>query len=380
MIKAIIFDLDGVIADTEHLSAKAEEIVLSKHGIEMTEREKTEAFGRRIEEIFDDILRTRKRKMSIKKLVHEKDAVFNKLIKGNIKPIKNSLALIDFFKENGFKLALATSSHREKMLPELHELGISDLFKIKINGDEIKKGKPDPDIFLLAAKKLGVKPAECAVIEDSAFGVQAAKSAGMFAIALQSPNSAGQDLSQADIITDDLDLVKIYFHESGLKEEVKVAAVSDTHLGQREKIPGKIIDALHGVDLILHSGDILDLNVVRKLGKIAKVRAVYGDSDPQSVRDELPEIDFLHVFKWKIGMVYDAGCFGTGKALSIAKRSKCDVLVYGHSHWPAIKKKDGIWLINSGSPTMPLLAILIKPTIALLEISESGIRPELVKL
>ncbi len=204
MIKAVIFDLDGVIADTEHLSARADDISLAKHGIAMTQDEKHRAFGRRMEEIYADMLQARNIKMDIKQLVREKDEVFVRLIKGNMKPIKNSLELVGFLKKHGFKLALATSSHEEKMMPELRELGIEDLFETRVSGDDVSRGKPDPAMFLEAAKRLGVRPEDCAVIEDSAFGVQAAKNAGMYAIALRSPNSPGQDLSPADMMVDDL--------------------------------------------------------------------------------------------------------------------------------------------------------------------------------
>jgi HAD superfamily hydrolase (TIGR01509 family) len=215
MIRAVIFDLDGVIADSEHFSGQADEIVLARYGIKMTEKEMKEAFGRRVEEIFEDLLRARKLKMSVPELVKEKDVVFEKLIKGNLKPIDNSLELIGFLQRKGFKIALATSSHFDKMVPELRELGIEDLFQVKISGDDVSKGKPDPQMFLLAAKRLGVKPHECAVIEDSAFGVQAAKNAGMYAVALRSPNSEGQDHSQADMVVDDL--ARVQEHIRNLK-------------------------------------------------------------------------------------------------------------------------------------------------------------------
>lgn len=210
-IKAIIFDLDGVIADSEHISAKADVTVLSKLGIVMTEEEKTRAFGRRTEEIYGDVLRERKLTMNMERLVREKNRVFIGLIKGNLRPLKDSVELVKFFIEKGFKVALATSSHVEKMTSELRELGIENLFEIKVTGDDVYKGKPDPEMFLKAAGRLGVKPGECAVIEDSAFGVQAAKNAGMFAIAFRSPNSREQDISGADMVVDDLDSVRTRF-------------------------------------------------------------------------------------------------------------------------------------------------------------------------
>ena len=210
-IKAAIFDLDGVIADSEPFSEKADEIVLARHGIFKTEKEKHEAFGRRTEEIFGDVLKARNIDLSTERLIEEKDHVFTGLIKGNLKLIRNSLELIDFFKRKGFKLALATSSHRKKMTAELRELGTEDLFRTIITGDDVKKGKPNPEIYLRAARALGVRPEESAVIEDSGFGVLAGKNAGMFTIGFRSPNSRGQDISRADLIIDDLAEVIDYF-------------------------------------------------------------------------------------------------------------------------------------------------------------------------
>lgn len=213
MIRAVIFDLDGVIADSEHLSTEADDIVLARYGIKMTPKEIKEAFGRRFEEIYGDLLKARNIDLSLEDLVKEKDVEFEKLIKGKMKPISNSLGLIGFLQRNGFKTALATSSHEKKMLLELKEIGIEDLFRVKISGGDVTRGKPDPQIYLMAAEKLGVRPEECAVIEDSAFGIQSAKSAGMFAIALRSPNSEGQDLSKADLVVDDLGMVKAHFED-----------------------------------------------------------------------------------------------------------------------------------------------------------------------
>jgi len=212
MIRAVIFDLDGVIADSEHLSTEADDIVLARYGIKMTANETRDAFGRRVEEILADVLRARNMNLSVPDLIKEKDAELVKLMEGKLRPIRNSLELIGFLQRKGLKTAIATSSHRFKMDLELRELGIEDLFKVKISGDDVTKGKPDPQIYLIAAERLGVRPEECAVIEDSAFGIRSAKSAGMYAIALRSPNSAGQDLSKADMVVDDLGEVKDHFN------------------------------------------------------------------------------------------------------------------------------------------------------------------------
>ncbi|MFH0956345.1 MAG: HAD family phosphatase [Candidatus Aenigmatarchaeota archaeon] len=206
-IRAVIFDLDGVIADSEPISGKSTAMVLGKRGIRLTDEERRLAFGRRSPDIFRDALRSRGMKFArvdIETMVGEKNAIMLDLMKGNLKAVPGSLELIGFLSGKGLKLALATSSHRDKMEMELRELGINELFPIIVTGDDVSKGKPDPEIFLLAARRLGVPPSECAVIEDSAFGVQAAKRAGMFAIGFASRNSPGQDLSGADFVVSDL--------------------------------------------------------------------------------------------------------------------------------------------------------------------------------
>jgi len=214
MIEAFIFDLDGVIADSEPLSFEASDIALAKYGIKKTEKERKEAFGRRAEDIYSDILKSRKMDMDVNVLIKEKDDVFTDIIKGKLKPIPNSLELIGFLRENKFRLALATSSHRDKMLPEVRELGIEDHFEHKITGDDVSRGKPHPDIFLKAAEKLGVSPEKCAVVEDSEFGIQAAKRAGMFCFAFDSPNSPDQDMSAADMIVSDLSEIEEYIKKN----------------------------------------------------------------------------------------------------------------------------------------------------------------------
>ncbi len=99
----MIFDLDGVIVESELLSAKADEVLLSKYGIKKTDEEVKQAFGRRSEEIFGDVFKARKRKFDLKKIVEEKNETFTRLAKGKLKPIKNSLEVIDFFRKSGLK-------------------------------------------------------------------------------------------------------------------------------------------------------------------------------------------------------------------------------------------------------------------------------------
>ena len=207
-IKAVIFDQDGVVADSEPLSGKTTQAVMRKHGIEMTPEEKRDAFGRRMSDIIRDVFEARNRHPDMEKLISEYMEMMGELIQKELKPIRNSIELVTFLKDSGFKVAIATSSGEKKMQATLKKLGIEELFDAGVSSTEVKHGKPNPEIFLKTAKKLGVDPEHCAVVEDSAFGIQAAKAAGMFAIAFDSPNTHNQDLSAADVIVDDLIKVK----------------------------------------------------------------------------------------------------------------------------------------------------------------------------
>ncbi len=207
-VKAVIFDLDGVIADSEQLSGETTAAVLAKYGITLTDSERRETFGRRSPDIFSDALSKRNMEGNIEEMVQEKNRLLIEKVRTELKPIPNSIELVKWLKCNGYRLALATSSHSAKMQMEVDSLGIEDLFDVIVCGDDVRKGKPDPEIFLKAAEKLGAKPEECVVIEDSQFGVQAAKFAGMKAIAFDSPNTHNQDLSMADVVVDSLEKVK----------------------------------------------------------------------------------------------------------------------------------------------------------------------------
>lgn len=207
-IRAVIFDQDGVIADSEPLSGKTTQAVLRKHGIEMTPDEKRDAFGRKLSEIVRDVFAARNRHIDMDDIISEYMESILELIEKELKPIENSIELVSFLKDSGFKVAIATSSGEKKMEATLKKFGIEELFDARVSSSEVKHGKPSPEIFLKAAKKLAVKPEHCAVIEDSSFGLQAAKTAGMFAIGFMSPNTHGQDLSAADVVVEDLEKVK----------------------------------------------------------------------------------------------------------------------------------------------------------------------------
>jgi len=203
MIRAVIFDMDGVIVDSEPMHIEAEKQTLLKHGIKITTEELRSYTGTTAEFEFNDLIRKYKLNTTTDSLFREKERVLFRLLAGKTQPTKGVLDLIRNLKKHGFKLGIATSGHRKLAHYYLDKLGIEQLFDTVVCSEDITHSKPDPEIFLKAAKKLGVDPAECVVIEDSKLGIEAATEAGMKRIGYRNPNSGNQDLSNADLVISD---------------------------------------------------------------------------------------------------------------------------------------------------------------------------------
>ncbi|MBQ2652113.1 MAG: metallophosphoesterase [Methanobrevibacter sp.] len=158
-----------------------------------------------------------------------------------------------------------------------------------------------------------------------------------------------------------------------------IGLISDTHIPDRARIiPQNVIDAFSDVDLILHAGDLTSLSVIEELEKIAPVMVVQGNMDRVSGID-LPKAKTLEVEGLKIGMIHGEVYprADTQQLVYLAKELDVDILVSGHSHQPKIEKKDGVLLINPGSPIVPRLA---DRTVMLLEINNKEVDVEIVKI
>lgn len=158
-----------------------------------------------------------------------------------------------------------------------------------------------------------------------------------------------------------------------------IGLISDTHIPDRARIiPQNVIDAFSDVDLILHAGDLTSLSVIEELEKIAPVMAVQGNMDRVSGID-LPKAKTLEAEGLKIGMIHGEVYprADTQQLVYLAKELDVDILVSGHSHQPKIEKKDGVLLINPGSPIVPRLA---DRTVMLLEINNKEVDVEIVKI
>ena len=185
MIKAVIFDMDGVISDTEKFHSKIESELLGRFGVKITPNELTKKYaGVRTKDFFDELLKKQPQKYDLEKLIKEKNTRMEKLTSLSVSPIKGAINLIKRLKKEKIPLAVASSSNTKYVRIALKKLEVIKFFDAIITGDMVSNGKPDPEIFLLAAKKIKIKPQECLVIEDGISGMKAAKTAKMKCIGL----------------------------------------------------------------------------------------------------------------------------------------------------------------------------------------------------
>lgn len=204
MLKAVIFDMDGVIIDSEPIHKEVEKKIFKKFGANISEEEHNSYIGMTSMGMWNEIKvrHNFKQSFSVEELIEMEVKNYIELIQSNrnIKPINGVVELIDELHKNNIKLAIASSAVRKSIETVVDMFELEKYFEIRISGEDIKNGKPAPDIFLVAARHLGVKPKDCIVVEDSKNGVQAAKEAGMKCIGFRNLNSGNQDLSFADII------------------------------------------------------------------------------------------------------------------------------------------------------------------------------------
>ncbi len=200
MLRAVIFDLDGVIVDTMDMHFEAAEQVLNEAGAGVT-KEKLERFDTmRSKDAFAKIL-PGKSGRQIEGLVDEKYRRLSEMARG-IKPYKGfSVFFAGVFAK--YPIAVVSSSVRSFVESVLAGVGIRGKVAVVLGGDDVQKGKPDPEGYFTAAKMLGVKPQECLVVEDSLYGIMSAKAAGMKVIAVTNTYERGM-LLDADLVVDSL--------------------------------------------------------------------------------------------------------------------------------------------------------------------------------
>ena len=203
MITTVIFDMNGVITDDEDLHELATQKAFATVGLEITpEIYRQYCLGRTDAAAFVDLIRDFQLKnQEVAALIADKSIVYQALIADNLKVYPGVVALIEKLHQN-YTLALTTSSTFAEVQTVVGQLQLKNHFKVIVSSKDVKRGKPDPEPYLLTAEKLGVSSSNCLVIEDSENGVRSAVAAGMTCIGI--PNTEKRDkLTQAHYIIDD---------------------------------------------------------------------------------------------------------------------------------------------------------------------------------
>lgn len=199
MRRAVLFDMDGVISDTERFYIEAIIERLKREGISVTPVQINDLFGSTMRHNWGVLKERYGLQGDVDTYVDEVHEIKEYLLETQgLKPMPGVVELIRKLHEAGILLAVASSSPREVIEHHLEAFGIQDCFDTIVSGLECREGKPAPEIYLRAAKNLGAVPAECVVIEDSTNGVKAGKAAGMYCYAYVPPQAYRQDVSAAD--------------------------------------------------------------------------------------------------------------------------------------------------------------------------------------
>lgn len=185
MKSAVIFDMDGVLVDNSEIHKDAFEELFRRHGFSASRDQLLFQFGKTNTRIFWDLFgKDRFAQEEIDRLGKEKEEIYREMFERQIVPAPGLVDLLKALKAKGAKVAVGSSGPLSNVQFVLDRCGIAEYFDAIANGDMISRGKPDPEVFLLAAKLMDTDPAECIVFEDAVVGIEAGKRAGMTVIAM----------------------------------------------------------------------------------------------------------------------------------------------------------------------------------------------------
>jgi HAD superfamily hydrolase (TIGR01509 family) len=209
MITAAIFDVDELLVSLEPQHKEAERLLVEEMGHRYADlpHEIRTSSGRRVWDGVADIHAHFGWTQPLQEVFDRRQALFTALLEAaEIVPMPGAARAVGLLHGAGYPLAVASSGVRGYLETVLQRIGLRPYFGVLVSGEDVRRGKPDPEPYLLAAARLGVPPAQCVVFEDAAVGVRAAKAAGMACIGVPNPAALQpQDLSPADLILSSLE-------------------------------------------------------------------------------------------------------------------------------------------------------------------------------
>jgi len=202
--RAVIFDADGVLIDSYRAHFEAWKAMGRRLGRDLPEQRFAGTFGMRNEDLMPLLWDDAVAPEDVPAWSDWKEATYRKILLRDFPAMDGARELIDALRAAGFRLAVGSSGPPENVAACLRGLDRADAFDATVDGSEVSRGKPEPEVFLTAAAKLGVAPGRCAVVEDAVAGLEAAKRAGMAAVGLTGTNIRETLASHADRVVDSL--------------------------------------------------------------------------------------------------------------------------------------------------------------------------------
>ena len=213
--KVVIFDMDGVIFDSEKLVLDSWEAVGGKYGIPDVGKILTDCIGTSKAKTQEIVYEHYGKDFDFEKYSKEASQLFHAHVRESGLPVKKGVReLLQYLKEEKIPVGLASSTRLAAVEEELKQAGLYDYFRVVVGGDQLKRSKPEPDIYLMACEKMGISPENAYAVEDSYNGIRAAYSAGMMPIMVPDLLPATEGMREKSIaVFDDLLQVKRFFVE-----------------------------------------------------------------------------------------------------------------------------------------------------------------------
>jgi HAD superfamily hydrolase (TIGR01509 family) len=209
-MRAVVFDMDGLMFDSESIYTMVGTELLDRRGIEFSSELKRKMMGLTPKTTFETMIGHHGMSETWQELAAESDGIFLSLLGEHLVEMPGLWELLDALEKENIPKAIATSSNSRLTNAILSPYNLQPRFQFILTSEDITNGKPNPEIYLAAAARFGLPPAEILVLEDSHNGCTAAAAAGTFAVAVPGEHSRGHDFSAAALVIDGLDDPRLY--------------------------------------------------------------------------------------------------------------------------------------------------------------------------
>ncbi len=201
-LQAVIFDLDGVLIDSADAHLLSWQELAAEIGGHITQEQFLSTFGRQNRDVIPSLFEIDDA-AEVERLGERKEALYREFIRGNVPACDHAADLVGECAAAGLNVAVGSSGHPLNIAIALQEMRIAHCFDTVVTGHDVTRGKPNPEVFLLAAERMSVKPRSCVVIEDAPAGIAAALAGGMLAVGITTGHSA-EALADAHLVVDSL--------------------------------------------------------------------------------------------------------------------------------------------------------------------------------